>query len=149
MTVGQVSGRVVRAAVGEIFKATGANSDGRMELAVLPVGYGFGPPLHIHDVQEDSFYIVDGVITAQLGDDLVELGPGDFATAPPGVPHTFTNTDRDHLATVVNLMTPGIGFDQYITAVMAGADPDEMERLNKEYGVTMVGPSLAEKLGLT
>jgi mannose-6-phosphate isomerase-like protein (cupin superfamily) len=32
---------------------------------------------------EDSFFVVEGILTVQLGDEVVELGPGDFATARP------------------------------------------------------------------
>jgi quercetin dioxygenase-like cupin family protein len=133
---------------GDIFKATGANTDGRFELMVLDVGYLFGPPLHIHEVQEDSFYVLDGLVTVQVGDEVIKLQPGDFATAPPGVPHTFTNADPDRTARMVNIMTPGIGFDRYIAAAMSGSDEAEMKRLGKEFGVTMVGPPLPTRLGL-
>jgi mannose-6-phosphate isomerase-like protein (cupin superfamily) len=141
-------GRVVRADASEPFKASGSNTDGRFEMIVLEVDYLSGPPLHTHDVQEDSFYVLEGTLTAQIGDHIVELRPGDFATAPPGVAHTFTNTDREQAARIVNVMTPGIGFDRYIAAALSGADAAEMERLNQKYGVTMIGPRLPEKLGL-
>src|SRR5579862_6809989 len=112
-------GRVVRVETGDIFKATGANTDGRFELMVLDIGHLFGPPLHIHEVQEDSFYVLDGVLTVQIDNDVIELRPGDFATAPPGVAHTFTNTEPNRIARMVNVMTPGIGFDRYIAAAMS------------------------------
>ncbi len=111
-----------------------------------------GPPLHVHTTQEDTFYVLDGVLTVQLGDDIVELGPGDFGTAPPGVPHSFTNARADRACRAVNLMTPGIGFDRYIgqiDKVAATGDHDALERLHAQYGLTVVGPSLAERLGLS
>ena len=49
-------------------------------------------------------------------------------------------------------MTPGIGFDRYIDQidkVAATGDHDALERLHAEYGVTVVGPSVAERLGLS
>jgi hypothetical protein len=50
---------------------------------------------------------------------------------------------------MVNLMTPGIGFDQYIQQLMGDAPPETavMEKLNEEFGVQMVGPPLSQKLG--
>jgi hypothetical protein len=53
---------------------------------------------------------------------------------------------------VINLMTPGIGFDRYIgriEEVAASGDPDALERFHAQYGVTVVGPSLATHLGLS
>ncbi len=101
-------GCVVRAEAAEMVKASGSSTGGRFELVVLDVGYSFGPPVHCHDPQEDSFYVLEGVLTVQIGDEIIELAPGDFATAPPGVAHTFTNTNRHKTARVANLMTPGI-----------------------------------------
>lgn len=141
------AGRVVRAAE-DVFKATRSDTDGRFEMLVMDVGYGFGPPLHAHEVQDDSFYVVEGILTVQLGDDLIELSPGDFATASPGEVHTFTNARPGHAVRLVNLMTPAIGFDTVIRAAMASADPAELERVGNEYGLTVVGPPMAVVLGL-
>ena len=94
--------------------------------------------------------MVDGVLTLQLDDDVVELTAGDFATAPPGVAHSFTNVRPDQPPVrIVNLMTPGLGFDRYLEQVMAGADESTTNRLNDEYGVQMKGPPLAVTLGLS
>ena len=138
--------------VGGPFKATGSDTDGRFDFFVLDIGYLTGPPLHVHTSQEDTFYVIDGVLTIQLGDDVVDLSAGDYGSAPPGVPHTFTNIHLDQTARAVNLMTPGIGFDKYIEQINVltegGADPTAMEQLGEQYGVQMVGPSLAVKLGL-
>jgi len=149
-----VDGYVLRNAPGWTWKANGRDNQGRFDFLVVDhVAYGTGPPLHVHAAQEDSFYVLEGVLTLQLGDDVHELGPGDFATAPPDVPHSFTNTNADERACrTVNLLTPGIGFDRYLSQieqVAATGDNDAMERLNAEYGVTIVGPSLAERLGLS
>jgi mannose-6-phosphate isomerase-like protein (cupin superfamily) len=143
-------GRIVRATDNNPFKANGRENDGRLDLFVLDVSYMMGPPLHVHSKQEDTFYVVDGVLIAQFDDDVSELYPGDFATAPPGVAHTFTNARPDQPARVVNVMTPGVGFQQYIEQINApGLDPEGVEKLNRDYGVELIGPSLAEKLRLS
>ncbi len=145
-----MSGQVVRADESRPFKASGRNNDGRFDFFVLEVDYAFWVPLHTHAVQEDTFYVVDGVLTVQLDDDVVELTTGDYATAGPGVAHSFTNARTDQSpARLVNLMTPGLGFDRYLEQVMAGADEPTTERLNTEYGVQVMGPPLAVTLGLS
>jgi mannose-6-phosphate isomerase-like protein (cupin superfamily) len=147
-----MDGYVVKDAPGWTWKANGRDNQGRFDLLVSDIAFGTGPPLHIHAVQEDSFYVVDGVLTVQLGDKIVELDPGDFGTAPPGVPHTFTNARSDRVCRVANLMTPGIGFDRYIGGIEEVAttgDDEALERFHAQYGVTVVGPSLAERLGLS
>jgi mannose-6-phosphate isomerase-like protein (cupin superfamily) len=145
-----MDGRVMRAEESGPFKASGLNNNGRLDFFVLDVDYAFWVPLHTHAVQEDTFFVVDGVLTLQLDDDVLELVPGDFATAPPGVAHSFTNARVDQPPVrLVNLMTPGLGFDRYLEQVMAGADEATANRLNQEYGVQMIGPPLAVTLGLS
>ena len=140
---------VMRAEQTGPFKASGVNNDGRLDFFVLDVDYAFWVPLHTHRVQEDSFFVVDGVLTMQLDDDVIELTAGDFATAPPGVAHSFTNARSDQPPVrLVNLMTPGLGFDRYLEQVMAGADEATTNRLNDEHGVQMQGPPLAVRLGI-
>jgi quercetin dioxygenase-like cupin family protein len=154
-------GRIIRGdsggpfkAPGHDFKASGHDTEGRFDFLVVEVEFLTGPPLHIHAVQEDTFYVLEGVMTVQLGDRIAELGPGDFASAPPGVPHTFTNADaKQKTVRAVNVMTPGIGFDRFIEQFVAlqkrGAGTAEVERLSQEYGVQFVGPPISAKLGLS
>ncbi len=149
-----VEAYVLRDAPGWTWKANGRDNDGRFDLLVIEhLPYGAGPPLHFHKTFEDSFLVLDGVLTVQLGDDVVELGPGDFATAPPGVPHSLTNAHADQSGCrVVNLLTPGVGFDRYISQIdqlAARGDHEAMERLNLEFDVAIVGPSVADRLGLS
>ena len=147
-----MDGYVLRDAPGWTWKASGRDNGGRLDFLVSEVEYATGPRLHVHDTQEDTFYVLRGVLTVQFGDDIVELGPGDFGTAPPGVPHSFTNTRADQgPCRTINLMTPGIGFDRYIgqiEEVAASGDSGALQHFHARYGVTVIGPSLAEHLGL-
>ena len=149
-----MEGYVRRDAPGWSWKANGRDNDGRFDFLVVDnLAYGAGPPLHYHANMEDSFFVVEGILTVQLGDEVVELGPGDFATAPPGVPHSLTNAHASQTACrAVNLLTPGIGFDRYIgqiDQVAQAGEQDAMDRLNAEYDVTVVGPSVAQRLGIS
>jgi len=147
-----VDGYVLRDAPGWTWKANGRDNDGRFDFLVSEVAYRTGPALHLHAAQEDTFYVLDGVLSVQFGDDIVELGPGDFGTAPPGLPHSFTNARADTACRVINLMTPGIGFDRYIgqiDKIATAGDPDLLARHHAHYGVTLLGPSLADRLGLS
>lgn len=148
-----MDGYVLREAKGWAWKANGRDNQGRFDFLVIDdLAYGSGPPLHVHSTFEDSFFVLDGVLTLQIGDDVIELEAGDFATAPPGVPHSLTNAHRDQsVCSAVNLLTPGVGFDRYISQIdqlAAKGDHEGIERLNAEYDVTVVGPSVAQRLGL-
>src|SRR4051812_50079945 len=67
--------------------------DSAGELGVIEVGAGPdfpGPPLHHHDFDE-TFYILDGELTFQLGDALRTAGPGEVVFAPRGAHHALAN----------------------------------------------------------
>ncbi len=51
---------------------------------------GQGPKLHKHPYDE-TWVVERGQLTFQLGDELLDIGPGDIVIAPPNVPHKFTN----------------------------------------------------------
>ncbi|MCE9620893.1 MAG: cupin domain-containing protein [Actinomycetia bacterium] len=99
-------------------RAGGANTNGRYDFMVSTIPYLAGPPLHIHDDQDDAFLVLEGTLTVQVGDELIDLGPGDFASVPPGLAHTFSNINADQPPVrAINLMTPG-GFDAYFGEMM-------------------------------
>ena len=51
------------------FLATGDDTDGKYALWEAIVPPGGGPPPHIHSREEEGFYVLEGEITIQLGED--------------------------------------------------------------------------------
>lgn len=134
-----------------LFKVAGNETGGRFDFFEMNIEYLTGPGLHYHFVQDDTFYVLEGVLAVQCDDDVVELGPGDFITVPPGVPHTFDNIRKDQPPVkVINLMTPA-GYEG-VFAANEGLDDDAAQavrdRINADHEVTYVGPPLKVKLGL-
>lgn len=125
-------------------KVGAAESRGRLDIMVGDVAYASGPPLHVHDDQDDMFLVLDGVLTVQAGDHVVELRRGDFIHIPPGVPHTFDNLQSpDAIVTVVNVMTPA-GFEALQDDMSeAAADPSSAATIAARHGIRRVGPPLS------
>lgn len=98
-----------------------------MEVTTAPGG---GPPLHTHEAEDETFFVVAGRYAVYLGDEVHELGPGDLVYGPRGVPHKFRNIDGSPSRLVV-VATPGgvEGFFEGLSKLLAGGkppDPDEM-----------------------
>ncbi len=55
---------------------------------------GKGLPLHSHNVEE-SVFVLEGLATAQIGDELFDLEPGQATWVPAGIPHRFFNRGDD------------------------------------------------------
>jgi mannose-6-phosphate isomerase-like protein (cupin superfamily) len=134
-----------------LFKAAGEETGGRFDFFEMTIEYLTGPGLHYHLVQDDTFYVLEGTLAVQFDDEIVELGPGDFCTVPPGVPHTFDNIRKDQPPVkVINLMTPA-GYEGVFAAnedPAAASDPATQDQINADHDVTYVGPPLKVKLGL-
>ena len=96
-------------------------SDGQVALVAL--GGGGRPPLHRHDFDE-TFYVLEGELTFQLGDERFTRQAGELAFAPRGVPHTYANLTGAP-AQVLLIITPA-GFERYfdqIAARITGREP--------------------------
>jgi mannose-6-phosphate isomerase-like protein (cupin superfamily) len=81
----------------------------------MPAG-AKGPPLHIHDFDE-SFYVLDGELTFQLGDEVFTGHAGEVAFAPRGAHHTFANHSGADARTLI-VCTPA-GFERYFARIAA------------------------------
>ena len=62
--------------------------------------------------EDDSSYILEGVMTFVLGADEVDAGPGTFVLVPPGVSHGFRNDGAEPVR-MLNIHAPA-GFDRRI-----------------------------------
>ena len=60
-------------------------------IGYLTIGPGGTVTTHIHPDTEEAMVIVEGHLEAILGDEVVNLGPGDTVLAPAGVKHGFVN----------------------------------------------------------
>ena len=137
--------------VPHLFKATAAETSGRFEFMTGSFAPMTGPPLHLHDKQDDSLYVLDGVLTVQVGDEVFDLGPGDFLSVPPGVAHTFDNLHNGASpVTAINIMTPGGLFDMFdaMGHAVPGEHGDAPWQVAEAYGTIIIGPPLRERLGV-
>jgi quercetin dioxygenase-like cupin family protein len=135
-----------------LFKATASDTAGRFDFIVEELAPMTGPPLHVHDVQDDTFYVLEGLLTVQAGEEVLDLGPGDFISIPPGVAHTFDNLHNgEDLVRVVNVMTPGGLFPMIEDMARVPPGPDQLDGIKaatRRHGTTVVGPPLRVTLGL-
>jgi quercetin dioxygenase-like cupin family protein len=118
------------------------DSAGQVALMDNSVGPGAGPPLHHHEFDE-AFYVIDGELTFQLGDELVTRRAGELAFAPGGVHHTFANLSGADARTLI-ICTPA-GFEPYFDRMAAketGVDPPP-EALGPIPETTVVGPRIS------
>jgi quercetin dioxygenase-like cupin family protein len=107
----------------------------------MPAG-ATGPPLHVHPTHGEGFYVITGLLSFQLGDEIVAGGPGTWVYAPKDTPHTLANhSDQD--GRLLCMFAPA-GFERRFERVVAertGASvPDPPSEA--EAATRIVGPPM-------
>ncbi|GHF43260.1 quercetin dioxygenase-like cupin family protein [Deinococcus metalli] len=113
---------------------------------------GLEPPLHTHTREDEAFYVLDGQLDFQIGNEHRRATPGDFVYLPRGMPHAFkvvTPTAR-----MLVLLTPG-GFEAFFGAMATPLQDDpllptpaDFQRLVSEapaYGIQWAMPATADQ----
>ncbi len=76
------------------FLVSGEESGGSYTTMELLIPPGKGPGLHVHDNEEEQFYVLEGELTYWVGDQTLHVATGDFVHIPRGIAHGFTNGER-------------------------------------------------------
>jgi mannose-6-phosphate isomerase-like protein (cupin superfamily) len=111
-------------------------------LAEHPIPPGYFVPPHVHDEDDEAFYIVQGELTLITAKGESAAGPGSFVVLPRGEAHGFRN-DTDGAVILLCVCRPGLQavemFRHYDRAGRAGAlAASEIVAIASEYGVRMV-----------
>jgi quercetin dioxygenase-like cupin family protein len=90
----------------------------------VPAGFFTG--LHVHRVQEETFYVLEGECEWQIGDQLVRAKPGAYVFIPPGVPHNIGNASDKPARMIMTVSPPGHEhyFEELAQLVARGGPPD-------------------------
>src|SRR3954469_109869 len=112
-------------------------------------------PVHTHEREDEYSYVLSGRMGAQIGDDVVEAGPGELVVKPRGIPHACGNPG-DEETVLLELISPG-AFGEYfaeLAPLLGGDGPPDFEALaaiQQRYALAMdfesIGP-LMEQHGL-
>lgn len=81
-------------------------------LGIVTLAPGQGVPAHVHTDEDDSFLVLQGILTVTVGDEATVLSvpAGTYVLVPSGTRHEFVNaSDTD--VRMLNLHAPG-GFDR-------------------------------------
>ena len=119
------------------FKLSGAETGGSLFILQHTGMTAGGPALHLHLAQEEWFYVEEGEILFQLGEEQRTLKAGDTALAPRKIPHTFTTLRGPARMTIA--FSPAGNMEQYF---LDNAHPNPKPRDPAFYGVKVLGPPL-------
>lgn len=130
-------------------KATTEETGGAFLLFEDLMAQGKTTPLHVHEDEDETLYVLDGEIRVQIDGDEHVVGTRGMAVAPRGVPHAFLVTSPT--ARVLTLQTPGSAEAFYRAASEPAGDatdpvgPVDFDRVREAAqrcgGMRVLGPS--------
>lgn len=145
-TVQAGAGLAVPAFAGQMeFKIVGEQCDGAMTLFETESPPDAGPPLHVHEDQDEWLFVLEGEIRVRVGDDILPVPAGAFVFLPRGTAHCW-QTVGSGPARFLGFFAPA-GMDRFFREF--GALPehartiDSFAALAPIGGMTVVGPPLA------
>jgi quercetin dioxygenase-like cupin family protein len=102
------------------------------EVKELP---GYKTAWHRHNERDEAFYILEGVLTMKIGDEIAEYPAGSYIVVPRGTPHGQGNFGT--VPTRVLLTFTPAGFDEFfkdrvqLFKTVKPGDPTFVEKFNE------------------
>lgn len=133
------------------FKVTGNQTHGALTIIEQVIQPHSGPPPHIHQREDEAFYVLEGRFSFLSGDKQNVFEKGSFVYVPKGTLHTFKNIDEQQGRLMV-IITPA-GLEEFFYAIGTPAadvaappdfDPKVMDKileLAERYQMNIVLPS--------
>jgi len=113
-------------------KIVGEESGGDWAVVEWRLRAGDEPPIHIHTREDETLYVLDGAITAIVGDERIEVEAGSYAALPKNVPHGLT-VRGDEARLLVTLAPAGA---EYLFVPRDESDSDPAK-----FGLEILGPA--------
>jgi quercetin dioxygenase-like cupin family protein len=125
-------------------KISGTDNDGGFAMfEQTSLSQGMGTPLHIHYLQDEVFYVIEGNYYFQVGEDKFHLGAGDSIFLPMKVPHAWTQVSEK--GKMIVLFQPAGKMENFfVTLAAMKHEPtkEEMAKLFVDNDMEIVGPVL-------
>lgn len=129
-------------------KGRSDNTNGLLTVLELETEPMRGPALHVHQREDEIWYVLEGKFRFMAGDEHYRLSKGGMAFGPRGTPHCFQNIG-DGPGRLLIICTPA-GVERFFEAFAARTssapgptDPEVLAGIGHVYGVEFIGPPLA------
>jgi quercetin dioxygenase-like cupin family protein len=129
------------------FRLRAAESGGTQTLLETVAAAAEGPPLHVHGVEAELLYVLDGAFRFRLADAVWTASAGSLMFAPAGTAHTWQNAGAAPGRLLVQF-TPGSPrmeafFEGFAARLGESPGPALFAELAVAAGMTLAGPPLA------
>ncbi|MBZ5611708.1 MAG: cupin domain-containing protein [Acidobacteriia bacterium] len=130
-------------------KVSGRDNEGAFVVVEVATDVDAGSPLHVHHVENEWFYVLEGEYDIQVGAQVHHLRPGASAYGPKLIPHAWHDVGATPGKMLVVAQPAGNleAFSEELEELRGHpADPATFKALFEKYDMEIVGPPLAKKL---
>lgn len=105
---------------------------------------GKGTPLHVHPLQDETFYVLEGDYKFLVGEERFDLSTGECIFLPKNVPHAWTQISTKGRM-IVTFQPAGKMENFFVTVAALDHEPtkEEMAKLFTDNEMKIVGPPLS------
>jgi quercetin dioxygenase-like cupin family protein len=125
--------------------AEGEDTGGRLTVYEILFPPDSGPPLHVHEREDETFYVIEGSLSVRMGDEEFEAPTGSFVFQPRGFTHAFRSSSEG--ARALLLVVPS-GLESFFHALGRPAEamalPPEGGRPPSSEQIAQMEATLAE-----
>jgi uncharacterized protein (TIGR02246 family) len=129
--------------------STGENTNGAFGLIEQLIPAGFASPYHIHHLEDEAFYVLEGGVTFVCDGEWFKAGPGAYVYGPREIPHGF-RIEGSTPARILLLCAPA-GFERFVIEMSdpatertlpppAPPDMAKLMALAAKYNIDILGP---------
>jgi quercetin dioxygenase-like cupin family protein len=133
-----------------VVKATSESTGGAFAMVHQTSQPGHETPYHLHRMEDEAFYVLEGEFTFFGEGEKTILGPGGYIFLPRGIPHGIRCTGSGP-STMLIFAMPGTGFigmmlemaqpaKERVLPPVTAPDIEKLTRLCAKYKIDILGP---------
>lgn len=133
-----------------IVKATSESTSGAFSMVYQISPPGHATPYHLHHIEDEAFYVLDGEFTFVCNGTKTVVGPEGYIFLPRGIPHGI-RVSASAPSTMLILAMPGTGFvgmmqemavpaTERVLPVPMQPDLEKLTRTCAKYQIDILGP---------
>jgi quercetin dioxygenase-like cupin family protein len=127
----------------KFLKVSGKDTNGQFSLFFSYYLKNDSAPLHVHYLEDETFYVLDGDVLFQIDNENYTLTAGDTLFLPKNIPHTYLVLSET--AKMLFMTTPGNiteAFFKKMSQLNGPVSQEEYREIFRAHDMGLVGPPL-------
>ena len=127
------------------FKVSTLDTDGGLAVCEITSLQKGGPARHLHNEQDEWFYVVEGQYVIEVGEERYEPGPGDSVLAPRKVAHAWAYVGEGTRRLIAALQPAGEieAFFDDLAMLSRTPEREELHGVFTSHGMELAGVPLS------